>query len=254
MRQRLDIADLAARTKIRAKYLRALENEDFDQLPGPTYARTFLRTYAEFLGLDPHLLVEEYRTRHEPPGEEELHPFAGPTPASTRRRPREPAHYRGPPGRAGGRGTLVAGVIVGAVVLLLVIGLVTGDDEPVEPTRPGARQEERSIPTEPPPDPRTAKQKREPQPTPDELVLLVRPVDETYVCVDDGRGNVEFEGTLTAPRRFRGKVVRLNLGRTSAGLEVNGSPVKLEESSEPVGFEFDADGQEPIPQGERPCQ
>ena len=61
MRQRLDIADVEQRTKIRAKYLRALENEEFGMLPGPTFVKTFLRTYAEMLGLDPHVLVEEYR-------------------------------------------------------------------------------------------------------------------------------------------------------------------------------------------------
>src|SRR6266487_7106000 len=66
MRQRLDIADVEARTKIRAKYLRALENEEFQLLPGSTFVRSFLRTYAEYLGLDPHVLVEEYRMQYEP--------------------------------------------------------------------------------------------------------------------------------------------------------------------------------------------
>src|SRR3954463_11305325 len=60
MRQRLDIADVEQRTKIRAKYLRALENEEFGMLPGPTFVKTFLRTYSEMLGLDAHMLVEEY--------------------------------------------------------------------------------------------------------------------------------------------------------------------------------------------------
>ena len=64
MRQRLDIADVEMRTKIRAKYLRALENEEFGMLPGPTFVKTFLRTYAEMLGLDPHVLVEEYRAHY----------------------------------------------------------------------------------------------------------------------------------------------------------------------------------------------
>src|SRR5438046_1245841 len=66
MRQRLDITDVEAGTKIRAKYLRALENEDFGMLPGSTFVKSFLRTYAEFLGLDPHLLVREYGVRHDP--------------------------------------------------------------------------------------------------------------------------------------------------------------------------------------------
>ena len=76
MRQHLDITDVEARTKIRAKYLRALENEDFGMLPGSTFVKSFLRTYAEFLGLDPHVLVEEYRARHDPRDESELTPFA----------------------------------------------------------------------------------------------------------------------------------------------------------------------------------
>ena len=71
MRQRLDIADVEERTKIRAKYLRALENEEFGMLPGATFVKTFLRTYAEKLGLDPHLLVEEYRATYEPRDETE---------------------------------------------------------------------------------------------------------------------------------------------------------------------------------------
>src|SRR5436853_5947792 len=86
MRQRLDITDVEAKTKIRAKYLRALENEDFGMLPGPTFVKSFLRTYAEFLGLDPHVLVEEYRARHDPRDESELTPFA-PRPRGRERRP-----------------------------------------------------------------------------------------------------------------------------------------------------------------------
>ena len=79
MRQRLDIADVEQRTKIRAKYLRALENEEFGMLPGPTFVKTFLRTYAEQLGLDPHVLVEEYRANYEGEDELELQPLGPPS-------------------------------------------------------------------------------------------------------------------------------------------------------------------------------
>ena len=67
MRAAIDMTEVEAATKIRAKYLRALENEEWDLLPGPTFVKTFLRTYAEYLGLDPRLLVEEYRQRYERP-------------------------------------------------------------------------------------------------------------------------------------------------------------------------------------------
>ena len=75
MRRRIDMTEVEAATKIRAKYLRALENEEWDLLPGPTFVKTFLRTYAEYLELDPQILVEEYRQRFERPSTQDLTPF-----------------------------------------------------------------------------------------------------------------------------------------------------------------------------------
>jgi len=68
-RRDLDIPTCEAGTKIRAKYLRAMEEEQFDVLPSPTYVRGFLRTYGEFLGLDGGLLVDEYDSRFARPEE-----------------------------------------------------------------------------------------------------------------------------------------------------------------------------------------
>ena len=50
MRARIDVSEIEAQTKIRAKYLRALENEEWGLLPGPTFVKSFLRTYAQALG------------------------------------------------------------------------------------------------------------------------------------------------------------------------------------------------------------
>ena len=76
MRQRIDISEIESETKIRAKYLRALENEEWDLLPGPTFVKSFLRTYADALGLDGKLLIEEYKLRHERLSDVELQPIA----------------------------------------------------------------------------------------------------------------------------------------------------------------------------------
>ena len=62
-RQGLDFPELEQITKIRPKYLRALEDERFDILPAPTYVRGFLRSYAEALGLDGQPFVDEYNSR-----------------------------------------------------------------------------------------------------------------------------------------------------------------------------------------------
>jgi hypothetical protein len=73
-RQGLDFPELEELTKIRPKYLRALEDENFDILPAPTYVRGFLRTYASALGLDGQPFVDEYNSRFAV-GEEEAAPL-----------------------------------------------------------------------------------------------------------------------------------------------------------------------------------
>jgi hypothetical protein len=64
LRQGLEHSQVELATKIRAKYIRALEEEEFDVLPGSTYIKGFMRSYAEFLGLDGQLYVDEYNSRH----------------------------------------------------------------------------------------------------------------------------------------------------------------------------------------------
>lgn len=63
LRKKLDFPELETLTKVRAKYLRALEEEDFEVLPGQTYVKGFLRAYADALGLDGQLYVDEYSSR-----------------------------------------------------------------------------------------------------------------------------------------------------------------------------------------------
>jgi hypothetical protein len=64
VRQGLDHSQVELATKIRAKYIRALEEEEFEVLPSGTYIKGFMRSYAEFLGLDGQLYVDEYNSRH----------------------------------------------------------------------------------------------------------------------------------------------------------------------------------------------
>src|SRR3954452_4466207 len=153
MRQRLDIADVEERTKIRAKYLRALENEEFGMLPGSTFVKTFLRTYAEVLGLDPHVLVEEYRAAYEPRDEAEVQPIApGAQPPRARERERR---YSGGGGGGPGPGTIAAGIVVLILAVFLILGLTSGDDN-------GSKQAAETTTKKPKPKPRKAKPKPKP--------------------------------------------------------------------------------------------
>jgi cytoskeleton protein RodZ len=64
-RQGLELHDAQQATRIRARYLAALEEERFDRLPAEAYAKAFLRTYADYLGLDSALFVAELEARFE---------------------------------------------------------------------------------------------------------------------------------------------------------------------------------------------
>src|SRR5207248_8610104 len=81
VRRKRELSQVEADTRIRAKYLMALESNRFDELPAPAYAKGFLRTYADYLGLDAQRFVDEYNTRFAP--EDEPTP---PPPVRIRRR------------------------------------------------------------------------------------------------------------------------------------------------------------------------
>jgi cytoskeletal protein RodZ len=58
--------DAAVATRIRSRYLEALEQEQFGELGGSVYAKGFLRSYAGYLGVDPAPLLEAYRAQETP--------------------------------------------------------------------------------------------------------------------------------------------------------------------------------------------
>lgn len=66
-RRGLELAEVEAVTMIRVRYLEALEQERFELLPAGPYRRSFLREYAEFLGLDGDVFAGEYELRVAPP-------------------------------------------------------------------------------------------------------------------------------------------------------------------------------------------
>lgn len=62
-RRGLSYTEVEHATKIRSRYIRALEEEEFAALPSDAYIRGFLRTYADYLGLDGDVYVDEYGSR-----------------------------------------------------------------------------------------------------------------------------------------------------------------------------------------------
>ncbi len=126
IRKGLSVKDVESATKIRAKYLEALEEDDFEVLPGPTYVKAFLRTYATYLKLDADALVSEYRGGYEPRSDEQIamrseltRERRSPTSAE-RKRKRTRRHQRGY--------ALVGAVAVVIVVLLAWFASGRGQD------------------------------------------------------------------------------------------------------------------------------
>jgi cytoskeletal protein RodZ len=70
-KQGLTLKDVQNRTKIRSRYLKALEEEDFELIPGDAYVRVFIKGYANQLGLDGNTLVKEYQQSRITPIEKE---------------------------------------------------------------------------------------------------------------------------------------------------------------------------------------
>jgi cytoskeletal protein RodZ len=74
LKRDLTPADVQKAIRIRDRYLQALEEERWELLPGDAYVKGFLRTYADYLGLDGNLYVEEYNSRFARPEEPQLVP------------------------------------------------------------------------------------------------------------------------------------------------------------------------------------
>ena len=122
LRQALDLPEVEQATKIRAKYLRALEDEEFDQLPAQTYVKGFLRSYAEYLGLDGQLYVDEFNSRYVVDGDELPHP---------RRRAPEPPRWP----RIQSRVVVLTLLGIAAVTALVIVAWTRGS--PAKQAIPG---------------------------------------------------------------------------------------------------------------------
>jgi hypothetical protein len=219
IRARIDISEIEARTKIRAKYLRALENEEWDMLPGPTYVKSFLRTYAAALGLDSKLLVEEYKLRHERLSEMEMQPImaGGPGPS-----PRE--RYRPGPGFSGW--WLIGGGAAMIVAVLAVVGLVAGTGTSHHARTASPAHKGQPAAGTGPTGPAAAVPVRRRR-----VRLQVIPTGAVYVCLQAASGRRIIDGRILAPGAreptFHSRRFRITVGNGSVLMKVNGKQLTV---------------------------
>jgi cytoskeleton protein RodZ len=248
MRERIDVSEIEAKTKIRAKYLRALENEEWDLLPGPTFVKSFLRTYATALGLDGKALVEEYRLNYERPSE---------LPEPIVSNPRKVRVPRGSSGGAGpSRGYMALVGIVGVVIVLLIVGLVSGGGK-------GGSTGSTSTRTD-----TTAKHEAVHRGSAHRaggasssnaaavVSLSLRATGTVYVCLLGEGGKKLVSGkTLEAGARtptFHAKRFELTLGNNAVALTIDGTPRVVPASSGAIGYAITKAGRRSLTSGHLP--
>jgi transcriptional regulator with XRE-family HTH domain len=260
MRARIDVSEIEAKTKIRAKYLRALENEEWSLLPGPTFVKSFLRTYAEALGLDGKALVEEYRLNNENPSDALLEPIVS-RPERTGRG-RSGGGGRAGGGRAGGGGGPSRGylAIVGVVVLLivlLVVGLIGKGGGSGSSSKTAGQSSSKSIK-------KTSKTRagKHAKGTPSKssqssvVALSLRATAPVYVCLIGDKGHVRIPGEElqagTSTSTYHSRHFLVTLGNSSVKMFVDGRERPVASSSQAVGYSITKAGRKRLALGNLP--
>lgn len=240
-RRGIELGEVEATTRIRLKYLRAIEDEDWAVLPGDVYARGFIRAYASFLGLDGERLASEYREaveggRSAPDRVRELAP--GPvqhTGASPRRSPAS------------------AGLVAVAGVILLALGAILAlplDEDGGEPGTPAQQRAKGLV---------EGAGDRPGTPAPDRAGVSVRVAAdaEVWVCVlgENGErlvdGQVLEAGAEEGP--FHSGSFTVSFGNGEVSMLVDGKEAEIPATPSPLGYAIDAEGKMTrLPESARP--
>lgn len=245
-RRRIDLAQVEESTKIRSRFLLAIENEEWEALPGEAYIGGFIRTYAAYLGLDGPRLAEQHR--HEVgvsrPGEGLL--GADPTQLA----PRSTRSARQP--RLAPR-TLAVLIAAALVAALIAIGVLSGGDESPGTSEPRPRRPAVS-------DQRGERAAAAPAPGPQRrpgLSLRLTATAEVWVCLLDATGEPLVYGQILASGAeegpFRSDSFTVSLGNGEVAMTLNGQQASIPATPSPVGYTIDGVGElRELPEGERP--
>jgi cytoskeleton protein RodZ len=229
-RRKIDLSEVEAATRIRVRDLRAIENEEWDVLPGHVYARGFIRTYASFLGLDGERLSEDYRRDVECGVQgAAVEPTAAAAPSPT-----------GRPRRgwiSSGRGWIaVAGVIL--VAILVIVAIPGGGGSGGEPTPKLGHAKRR--------DGNRQGQSSKPQSSKDGVSVRLAASAEVWVCVLDGRGRALVDGQILEAGEeegpFRSGSFTVSFGNGEVSMLVDGREAEIPVTSSPIGYSIDRSG------------
>jgi transcriptional regulator with XRE-family HTH domain len=223
----LDLADVAVATKIQARFLAAIENEEWDLLPGEFYARSFIRGYAAHLEVDDDGFAEELRDASMPAGPAQRLPHIDPAPPQPARshRPRRPSPR------------LLAAIVaagLAAVLAAAVLSSLGGDSTGSPAGRRGGGQQAGANPSKPSASRGTG------------AVLTLTATAEVWVCLLDQRGRALIDGQILGPGSeagpYRSGGFTVSLGNGAVTMSVEGRPASIPATPNPIGFAIDRHG------------
>lgn len=236
-RREIELAEVEAETRIRLRYLRAIEHEEWDVLPGGVYTRGFIRTYASFLGLDGERLVGDYRESVEP-----WHRAGGAPQA-------QPASSGGP---TGPRGVAVATLVVIAVIAVAVIAIVAIPSGGGGGGEGGVAGHRHRIA-------HGAEPKAKPAPAPVRKGVTVEfaASAEVWACLLDARGKALVDGLILEAGAeegpFHSGSFTVSFGNGEVRMLIDGREAQIPATSSPVGYSIDSTGKlTKLEEAERP--
>jgi len=229
-RRQIALVEVEAATRIRLRYLRAIENEEWDVLPGGVYTRGFIRTYAAFLGLDGERLAEDFRKNVEgwSRGEGES---SRPPGASA---PAPPPRLRLPQGL--GVWLAVAAVILVAVIAIVALpgGGGSGDGASAGSGRSGGAKPANHLPA-------AAKPSQ-----PSGLSMRLAANAEVWVCLLDARGRALVDGQILEAGAeegpFHSGSFTVSFGNGEVSVLIDGREAEIPATSSPIGYSIDSSG------------
>lgn len=229
-RREIELSEVEETTRIRGRFLEAIEREEWDALPGGVYTRGFIRTYGMYLGMDGDRLARDYREQVEGGGEgfasaPEIAPVGAPRAAGS------------PGGGSSFRRGLLAPAVVLAVAAIAIVAWPEGDDEGASVER-AARDRPVVVPEAP-------AAEATPQPSGVELSLIAGA--EVWVCLLDGkerplvRGVVLEAGAQEGP--FRSGSFTVSFGNGEVSMIIDGRQADIPATASPVGYAVGPDGE-----------
>lgn len=247
--QGIELSEVERVTKIRVKFLQAMEEDRWEELPAPVYARNFLATYAHHLGLDEEPLIEEYRRTIGVAEEPEAIPAGVVQPGSRGRR------------RSVNRtGVALLGSVIAVLMVLVIVAVVSsGDGEEDRGEREAAATGEREAGSEQRrPETATAPIATDAQPAApgSEVSLELRATAEVWICLVDADGARLVNGETLVADQARGPFASpefaMTFGNGSVEMSVDGQPVRVPPLAEPLGYRVTADGARRLSPGSQP--